>query len=301
MTSVYRNPAVHEHRPKVDSYSGYVEPDTRVPPKARAVIKEVSVNGVTIAESEIMAEAQNHPADNPGAALAQAARALVIRELLLQEAGAQGIAATPHRGGDGRTETAEDAAITLLLERFVQVPQASERECRRFFDQNPSRFRSETILEARHILITADATGHEGKAAARTLAENICATLADDPDSFASLAEIHSACPSRQQGGNLGQLTRGSTVPEFEKALDAIDTAGSTAHIVESRYGVHVVVVDRRIEGSALPFEAVQERIAAWLQASSWSKAVSQYIAILAGRADIRGIALAAADGSLVQ
>lgn len=301
MTSLYRNPALHDHQPGGDSYSGYVEPDTRVPPKARAVIKEVSVNGVTIAESDIMAEAQNHPAATPGAALAEAARALVIRELLLQESGAQGIAATPRTDGTGRTETADDAAIALLLERFVQVPQASERECRRFFDQNPGRFRSDTIVEARHILVTAEAGGTEAKTAARTMAQSIAATLADEPDRFASLAADYSACPSRQQGGNLGQLTRGSTVPEFEKALEAIDTAGSTPHVVESRYGIHVVVVDRRIEGSALPFEAMQERIAAWLQASSWSKAVSQYIAILAGRADIRGIELGAADGPLVQ
>ena len=45
----------------------------------------------------------------------------------------------------------------------------------------------------------------------------------------------------------------------------------------------------------------VSDRIAAWLEASTWSKAVSQYISILAGKADIRGISLGVAEGPLVQ
>ena len=71
--------------------------------------------------------------------------------------------------------------------------------------------------------------------------------------------------------------------------------------IVESRFGVHLVRLERRTPGEALPFEAVHERIAAWLDAAAWSKAVSQYISILAGQADIRGIELGGAEGVLVQ
>ena len=46
----------------------------------------VSVNGVSIARDAIVREMQHHPADKPIAAWQQAARALVIRELLLQQA-----------------------------------------------------------------------------------------------------------------------------------------------------------------------------------------------------------------------
>ena len=58
------------------SYKGYVEPDTKIPPKAKSVIAEISVNGVVIEEATLLAEAQQHPADTPGKALSQAARAL---------------------------------------------------------------------------------------------------------------------------------------------------------------------------------------------------------------------------------
>ncbi len=53
----------------------------------------VSVNGVAIARDAIAREMQHHPAPKPIAAWQQAARALVIRELLLQEARRLGVAA----------------------------------------------------------------------------------------------------------------------------------------------------------------------------------------------------------------
>ncbi len=90
---------------KKDSYSTYQEPDTRIPPKARPVLDAVSVNGVEIDESEILAEAQNHPAENPGAALLAAARALVVRELLLQRAVELNLAPAREETADGRHET----------------------------------------------------------------------------------------------------------------------------------------------------------------------------------------------------
>ena len=79
-----KQPKAHDHKHSGGhgSYSTYQEPDTRIPPKPRPIFDAVSVNGVAIAESDILTEAQNHPAENPGAALLAAARALAVRELL---------------------------------------------------------------------------------------------------------------------------------------------------------------------------------------------------------------------------
>ena len=70
---------------------------------------------------------------------------------------------------------------------------------------------------------------------------------------------------------------------------------------VESRYGYHIVEINQIIPGKILPLELVKEKIAAWLEASSWSKAVQQYIAILAGKSHITGIDLKPGEGPLVQ
>lgn len=284
-----------------DSYSTYQEPDTRVPPKARPVLDAVSVNGVAIAESDILAEAQNHPAENPGAALLAAARALAVRELLLQRARERKIAISPETDPEGRSETDEDAAIRRLIEEEVAVPSATAQECLRFYENNRAKFRSEPIFEASHILFAADPADQRARDAARGDADRLAAVLAEHPSEFATMARTHSACPSAAQGGNLGQLTRGSTVAEFERALARMEEGQITSAPVESRFGFHIIRLERRIDGEPLPFDFVEVRIAGWLEASTWSKAVSQYIAILAADASITGIDLLGADGPLMQ
>ncbi len=261
----------------------------------------ITVNGVGIAADDIRTEAQHHPADTPVMAFAQAARALVVKELLLQEAGAKGIVAEPEALGDGRREADVDAAIRALVEQEVNTPSAGEEDCRRYYEANLARFRSETLYEARHILFAAPLSDEAARGRAKADAETAIAALGEDPSRFAALALAHSACPSKEQGGNLGQLTNGSTVPEFETVLCVLEAGQLAPTPVPTRFGYHVIQLDRRIPGQQLPFEMEHERIAAWLEAASWSRAVSQFIGILIGRADIHGIDLEATDGPLVQ
>ncbi|MBA8840012.1 peptidylprolyl isomerase [Ochrobactrum sp. RH2CCR150] len=283
----------HVHQ---EGYTTYKEPDTRVPPKPRPVFDAVSVNGVAIDETSILTEAQNHPSENPGEALLAAARALAVRELLLQRAGELGLAPAHEKDAEGRSETDEDALVRMVIEQEVAVPSATQDEALRFYEKNRQRFTSEPILEASHILIAADPADEKQRDSAREAAAQIAASVIAEPDRFAALARDCSACPSSAQGGNLGQLTRGSTVPEFERALERLKPSEITAAPIESRFGFHIIRLDRKVDGEALPFDYVADRIAGWLEASAWSKAVSQYIAILAADATITGIDLLADD-----
>ena len=120
--------------------------DLSVTPKARPVLDRISVNGVAIAEADILAETQNHPAETPGEALLEAARALVVRSLLLQEAHRLGLDGSLSEDDDGRFLTPEDAAIQALVEREVDVPTATDDECRRYFNLHPERFRGMLVV-----------------------------------------------------------------------------------------------------------------------------------------------------------
>jgi peptidyl-prolyl cis-trans isomerase C len=88
-------------------------------------------------------------------------------------------------------------------------------------------------------------------------------------------------------------------VAEFEAALATL--AVGELRIVESRYGLHIMRLDRRIEGRTLPFETVHERIAQYLEEAVRRRALKQYVSILASRAKVTGVDLAAASGPLVQ
>ena len=114
----------------------------------------VSVNGIAIARDEIVREMQHHPACKPIAAWQQAARALVIRELLMQEARRLDIAPQPLTE-DGRRETDEEAVMRGLIDREVVVPQADDETCRRYYERHAAQFRSPDIYEASHILFAA--------------------------------------------------------------------------------------------------------------------------------------------------
>lgn len=260
------------------------------PPRQR-----VSVNGIAIGGQDILREARNH-ADEPAAqAWRSAATALVVKELLVQEARRLGVNAAPLADGEGRTETAEEASIRALVEREVVVPRATTEECRRYFDNHPARFRSATLTLASHILRAAAPDDAAARRAAEAEAHDICHRLAVDPAAFEALAGAHSHCPSAGQGGSLGQLQPGSTVPEFETALAVLGPGEISRQPVETRFGYHVIRLDRRIDGVALPFDAVRERIAAYLEDAASHRAQAQYIARLVTAADIRGLDLAGA------
>jgi peptidyl-prolyl cis-trans isomerase C len=109
---------------------------------------EISVNGVVIPRDMIAREVQHHPASKPVEAWLSAARALVVRELLLQQSRRIGIAASPLRDEHGRRETDEDALIRQLIEREVRMPEPDEETCRRFYEQRKRMFRSRKAADA---------------------------------------------------------------------------------------------------------------------------------------------------------
>jgi peptidyl-prolyl cis-trans isomerase C len=253
---------------------------------------EITVNGTTITERDIARETQYHPADSLEAARQQATEALVIRELLLQRASQLAITA-----GDGQDE----ALINALIRREVKTPRADDETCRRYYHAHQQRFRSPDLVEARHILFVADPDDAAAMDAARVKAVKTIELLAQRPDRFSELARELSACTSGKEGGNLGQLTRGSTVPEFETFLFELEAGQLCPVPIRSRYGFHVLQVQKRAEGKTLPFEAVQQKIAGYLEERVWRQAVRQYIQLLVGQSDISGIQLHGVSSPLVQ
>ncbi len=251
----------------------------------------VIVGGVEIPPAAIAAEAQNHPAPDAEAAWQAAAEALAIRQVLLAEAARLGVdAGGDRRDEQGRLLAPEDALIDALLTQEVAVPTATTAEAQRFYDRHRDRFASETLVEAEHILFSANPEDAFAYSLAVGDARTAIRRLEADPASFAAMARDLSSCTSKEQGGNLGQIGKGQTVAEFEAALFAL-----------AEGELHVIRAGRRAEGQQLPFEAVEASIRDYLEEASYRKAVAQYLSILASQTTIEGVALPVADGPLVQ
>lgn len=216
-----------------------------------------------------------------------------VRELLRQRAVVLAIIAADASG------EAVDAAIERLIEREVAMPESSVEECRRYYEANRARFRSGDLVCVRHILF--QITPGCPVNMVRAWAERMLAQLLAAPEDFEACAAEVSNCPSARHGGNLGQIGRGDTVPEFEAALFADVSTGILPRLVATRHGFHIVRIDRRLPGEALPFDLVRERIAALLSEQVQKAALRQYVALLAGQAELRGVELGAASSPLVQ
>ncbi len=256
---------------------------------------EVRVNGVGIEPEAIARELQHHPAPDAETAWTEAARALAVRELLLQEARRLGVEAEPEPDEAGRTESAEDATIAALLDQEVDPGLPDEEECRRFYEARRDRFRTPDLFEVSHILLEPEGEGEAAWEEALFRARAIAGEAGDDQRAFAEAAREFSACPSARQDGSLGQVRRGELVAPVQAAIEALEPGRTLAEPVRSRFGWHVIRLHRRIEGQVLPLEAVRGKIAEMLAARGWTVASTRYVAALAARAEIEGVAIEAA------
>jgi peptidyl-prolyl cis-trans isomerase SurA len=96
--------------------------------------------------------------------------------------------------------------------------------------------------KARHILIRVNEVVSEPEA--RRKMENVRERLVNGGD-FAELARLYSQDGSGAKGGDLGWISPGDTVPEFEKAMDALKE-GEFSPVVQTSFGMHLIQVSER-------------------------------------------------------
>jgi peptidyl-prolyl cis-trans isomerase C len=252
----------------------------------------ILVNGERITEDAINREAQHHPAASPAESRAAAARALVVRALLLQRARVLGLKAEACIDGEGRIETEEEALVRQTLEREAEIGSPSDAECRRYYEVHQAEFTAPELFEASHILYEPLSDGPEGEAFARSQAEACIIELTRRPEAFADMARRDSSCPSGAQGGSLGQLQRGDLAVEIERALSPLNQGEIATGAVRTRFGWHVVRLDRRIEARVMSFECALPRIRERLAARAWVTGAARYVARLARAARIEGLKL---------
>lgn len=239
----------------------------------------VVVNRTLITDADINSESARVQSGEISGRHEEAARRLVIRELLRLRAKKYGI----------DFDADPDAAIEAVLDREVQLPDVDEQACRRYFDSNPERFCTPVTAEVRHILLKAAPDNPEERARAEQRAGDLLSQLHADPGRFAELASRWSACPSAADGGYLGGISRGQTVPEFEAVVLRL-APGLDERPVETRYGFHIIEVLAREGGHPLAYKEVKTQIADYLSEHSWWRAVHQYIQVLIDEADILGV-----------
>lgn len=241
------------------------------------------VGGHAIDEAEIAREMQFHRAATPHEAREAAATTLVIRELVRLECERLGIEPAPDAG-----ETDDEARVRQLLDREVAAATADPDAAHRYFEANRERLHHPDRLQVDHILLAAAPDDIEARLHARTRGEALIAQLLEAPGRFEEFASLHSACPSREQGGSLGWIERGDTVPEFERQLFML-REGLAGLTVETRYGHHIVRVVAIEKGAPLAWDEAAPIVGAYLEARAHQNAIHDYLQGLRERWPIEG------------
>ena len=233
----------------------------------------------------------------------EALRQRACTELLRQAAQQAGLlSADDVPGIEGAISTEASNAIEQLLDRELPIPDPSEEACRRYHEAHPAAHAQGERAQLRHVLFAVTPGVDVKQLRLRAEAMLIELRCADDGGAqFAKAAAQWSNCPSGQQGGDLGWLTRADCAPEFAREVFGSAEIGVLARLVHSRFGLHVVEVVARDPGQQPSFEEVRQAIALTLRQQAWVNALRQYLQLLAGAAVVEGVALDAAESPLVQ
>lgn len=223
-------------------------------------------------------------------------------ELLRQAAQRAGLLGTDDASVEGVPSEAATEAIEQLLAQSLQVPEPSLQACQRHHAAHTARYSVGERAHLRHILFAV--TPGVDVSALRKRAEGALLEVRSHDgsgDPFVQAARTLSNCPSGAEGGDLGWLSAQDCAPEFAREIFGHAEVGVLPRLVHSRFGLHVVEVLQREAGTEQPFEAVHGAIAQTLRQQSYVTALRQYLALLAGQAQLAGVELDAADSPLVQ
>jgi peptidyl-prolyl cis-trans isomerase D len=186
---------------------------------------------------------------------------------------------------------------TAKLEADIEP---TPQEIQAYYDQHRDQYRSPEQVKVRHILIKTPLPGPDGKVdpagveQARKKAEDILKQLKAGGD-FAALATKYSEdTASAKEGGSLGWIERGRTVPEFEKVAFSLPK-GSTSDLVESSYGFHIIQVEDKQDARVKTVEEVKAQIVPALKHDKAAQAAEAKATALLSQARTLGIDKAAA------
>ncbi len=240
---------------------------------------------------------------------AEVAKNMLIQKLLVREADAKGFKkdaaaakaqieiykkqaglqfqATIEAMGLTEADLIDKVAEQLQVQAYIEsLSKVDEKEAKEFYDKNPNLFKT---MKAFHILAkfkdaeTGKEPTQEDKDEALARIKEAQKMLAEGK-SFEEVAKAKSDCPSKKDGGDLGEFGLGQMVPEFEKALLAIEE-GTISEPIESRFGYHIIKSGGKFNKT---FDEVKEKIIERMSAQKGQKIIDEVVEKLVKDNDVK-------------
>ena len=194
--------------------------------------------------------------------------------------------------------------VMLDKSRLMSDAQVSPEDLRTYYNEHQDQYRVPEEVKVSHILIKTPAPGPDGKvdekgvAEAQKKAEDILKQLKAGAK-FEDLAKKYSEDPgSGKQGGELGWIGRGRTVPEFEKAAFSLPV-GQLSDLVKSSYGFHIMRVEDKHEPHLKTLDEVKAEIEPLVRQNKVNRMIESAGNALLEQARSQGLEKAAAAKGL--
>ena len=211
-----------------------------------------SVNGVAITEAEVeamvVAFMQHGQNVNNEQGRKMVLEQLISKKLLLLDAQKNLFEYDPEFKKELET-VKNDLLVNFTMKKALEKVTVKDEEVKEYFDKNKEMFVEGEKVGASHILVDSEEK-----------ANDLIAKINAKEVSFEDCARENSSCPSSENGGNLGEFTKGQMVPEFDEACFSMEV-GEVRGPVKTQFGFHIIKLNSKSEAKPVEFDAVKEQL----------------------------------------
>ena len=144
----------------------------------------------------------------------------------------------------------EELLVNYAVEKAISAVNVSEDDVKKYYEENKAQFVSPETVNASHILVDTEEKANE-----------ILADIKEGKTSFEDAAREYSSCPSKANGGNLGDFGKGQMVPEFDAAVFSMEEGEVSASPVKTQFGYHLIKLNAKNPESIMEFDTVHDEL----------------------------------------
>ena len=145
--------------------------------------------------------------------------------------------------------------------KVLEKVEVKDDEIKAYYDENKAQFVTGETVAASHILVDSEEKAME-----------IQAKIEAGEISFEDAARENSSCPSSENGGNLGEFTKGQMVPEFDEAVFAM-AVGEVKGPVKTQFGYHLIKLNAKNEAKVYELEEIKDQLVEMVKKDKQQKA----------------------------
>lgn len=253
----------------------------------------VTVNGVAITQNDVDTELMNAtqgrfnqvPPEKQAEFRRQVLEQLVAKELVFEDAKKTGVLKSQEFKNEFakiQERIKKDLAIQVWKKQQMDKIKVSEKELKKYYDENKEEFNEQERVHARHILVK---TEDEAKSIISKLKGLNGKAL---QEKFVELAKEFSTGPSGPKGGDLGYFAQGQMVPEFNDKVFSMKVGTVTAKPVQTQFGYHIIYLEDKKDKTTRSFDDVKPFIEQRLKIEKFNASMQDKIENLRKQAVIK-------------